>query len=100
MLSGLAKERGSWDQFIDKSREVYFLNDCSYTIFHDFDNNRGCLTTHYTYWSYASNFLYNGTNNALNHTTLQPELSNPLTTEPVFIFLIVFELYQFLYKIL
>jgi len=87
IMSGLAKERGSWDEFIDKSRKVYYLNDCRYTMFHDFDNNRGCLSTHYTYWAYASNFLYNGTNNTLSHTTLQRELSNPLTTEPLFMIL-------------
>jgi len=47
----------------------------------------GCKTQHKTYYTYAKNFLEEGTNKPLNQHILHAESSNPLITEPVFLIL-------------
>jgi pimeloyl-ACP methyl ester carboxylesterase len=85
MMSGRAKERGSWDRFVDNKNPIS-SSDCSYTNYHDFVSGSGCGTQHYNYYLYAFNFLY-GTDYSINQNQIYTELANPLTTEPVFMIL-------------
>ena len=85
MMSGRAKERGSWDRFIDNKNSIS-SNDCSYSNYYDLVSGSGCGTEHYNYYLYAVNFLY-GTDYTIDKEQIYTELPNPLTTEPLFMIL-------------
>jgi pimeloyl-ACP methyl ester carboxylesterase len=100
IMAGRAHNNYAWDEFIDDTSTLTYVNDCSYSSYNngyadwiddnnpeDADYSLECKTQHYNYYNYASHFLANGTNNVLDQNTIRWELSNPLRTEPVFMVL-------------
>jgi hypothetical protein len=95
MLAGRSPDNQKWDIFIDGETELT-PDDCTYSTYYSYDRSEydpegdestQCYTQHQTYYDYARNYLYYGKNDVLRHTSLKPELPNPLTSEPLFMIL-------------
>jgi len=82
IMAGRAHNNKDWDRFIDDKSSIA-SDECGLSSYYNFASSPSCGTEHYNYYLYAFNFLYD-TTHEIDKQQIYGELSNPLTTEPVF----------------